>query len=293
MDDRLTQGFEAPEMPVSFIFSHPRAASTLYMQLALSSLKIGYADNTLARFPKAPYLGALLAKDIRDPDYVSNFKSEFGIAPGAQEPHEWGWFWRYWLKLGKDRSFCADGVDIDGTGLRAKFGALESAMEAPLLFDNVFAMNNFEVVREILPKVLVVSIERDPYFICNSLINARIKRHGHIGVFYGNETRDIDEILAIEDPVEQIVAQVRSTRDEIAARLAALPSSRVLKVDYLEIIENPWGCMDKLAGFISGHGGKIARRDALPEVALTNRNSPALIRPEYKDRLDRHFKAYF
>ena len=146
LDDRLTQDFTAPSGPVTFIFSQPRAGSTLFQQLALSSMDVGYVSNVLARLWRAPYLGAQLHMSLRDPAYVSHFRSKWGIADGAQEPHEWGWFWRHRLGLAAGESYCADPAAVDVAGLARKLAGLESVLAAPLLFDNVYAMNNFAVV---------------------------------------------------------------------------------------------------------------------------------------------------
>ena len=44
-DDRLTAAFDRPTMPVSYIFSQPRSASTLFTQVVFSCYRIGYATS--------------------------------------------------------------------------------------------------------------------------------------------------------------------------------------------------------------------------------------------------------
>jgi len=292
-DDRLTQGFTGPKMPVTFLFSQARAGSTLLMQLMISSMNVGYVSNLLARFWKAPYLGALLDISLRDHNYVSSFTSSFGNVQGAQEPHEWGWFWRHWLKLEKEQAFCHDNADIDRQGLKSKIAALEEVFGAPLVFDNVFAMNNFSLIRDILGQVLVIHMERDPYFLCNSLINARINRHGDIYTHYGNAPQNTEEIETLQDPVERIVAQVSATTREMDQHLINMPSERVFRVAYEELINTPWEIMSKLAEFLNDHDAKVDMRNNLADIEFKSRNTLQVINPDYKEALDRHFKAYF
>lgn len=294
-DDKLTQRFLAPEMPVTFIVSLPRAASALFQQLAASVMRIGYISNIQARFWMAPYLGAMLEKDLQDPDFISAFKA-YGSnynPPGAHEPHEFGWFWQDWLRLEGEDHYCSDARSIDGRGLNGKLAAMEAAKEAPLLFDNVFAMANLHILKQILPRILVVHIKRDPYFVCNSIINAKLDRHGDIHAFHGHRPRNIEEILAVEDPVEQTVLQVGSIVDEIEKTLNLFDAAGIFTVSYKEIIGAPVETMIRFAEFLEGHGAKTALRSPLPEITLQSRNAPSLINPEYKDRLDDHFKRLF
>ena len=295
-DDRLSADHEAPRWPVTFIVATPRSASTLFQQLALSTMRIGYVSNVMARFWRAPVLGAVLARDLDDPDYVSHLKSHgtYYNAPGAQEPHEWGWFWRHWLRLEGDDHYCDPARPIDGAGLCRKLAAVEAVKDAPLVFDNVFAMANLDVLRAALPRVLAVRIRRDPYFVCNSILNARIDRYGDVGAFFSHRPRAIEAILAVADPVEQVVQQVRAIVDEIADSLTPMAPADVLSVEYPDIIGAPQAVMRRFAAFLAGHGAPVEMRAALPDFPqLRNRNTAAFVRPELKERLDAAFAEAF
>lgn len=288
-DDRLSAGHRAPRWPVTFVVATPRSASTLFQQLALSTMRIGYVGNVMARFWMAPVLGAVLERDLDDPEYVSHLKSHGGYytAPGAHEPHEWGWFWHHWLRLDGDSFYCDPEHPVDGAGLGRKLAAIEAVKGAPLVFDNVFAMANLGEVRAALPRVLAVHIRRDPYYVCNSILNARIDRYGDVGAFFAHRPRTIDAVLAIDDPVEQVVAQVRAIVDEMAEALAPMDPNDVFTVDYPDIVGEPHAVMRRFAAFLAGREAPVTMRDTLPEFPqLRNRNTAAFVRPELKDRLD-------
>lgn len=290
-DDRLTAHFGKPKLPVSYIFSQPRSASTLFTQVVFSAYRIGYASNLLSRFYRAPYIGAKLEAGIADPDHTSTYRTKH-VTLGAHEPHEWGWFFRHWLGLAADEFYCPPNSPFDADGLGRKIAALESVFDAPMLFDSVFAMTNYDRTLQATPNALAVYVRRDPYYVCNSLINARLDRHGDLSAWYGQRPRNVQELLRIEDPVEQIAAQVKSIDDELERDLGGLDQRRVLRVDYDDLVERPLEQAARFASLLEQHGVDVTRRP-VPEVSLRNRNVPANIRPEFKPRLDAAFERAF
>jgi len=295
-DDRLNQAFEAPRWPVTLVVSPPRAGSALFQQLALSCTGMDTVSNVLARFWRAPYLGALLERDLKDPNYVSHLKS-YGShynPVGAHEPHEWGWFWQHWLRLEGDDHYCAPDRPVDAAGLNRKLAAIEAAKEAPLLFDNVFAWCNLDVVVGILPRVLLVVLKRDPYYLCNSILNARADRYGDVRAWHSHRPRNIDDLLSIDDPVAQTVAQVWSILGEIDACVARVDPADVFTVEYPDLVGKPQEVMRRFVAFLAGLGVEVGLRDPLPEFPqLRNRNTPEFVNPLYKELLDGCFGGTF
>ena len=293
-DDRLTAARTAPERPVTFIVAPPRAASSLFQQVVASVHDVGYVTNTLARFWRAPAIGAVLDKGLRDPLWVSNLRSRYGNTEGPQEPHEWGFFWHHWLRLEGD-SFYADPAarPLDGPGLNAKLAALEATYDAPLMFDNVYAMANLDALIPLLPLVLAVHLTRDPYFVCNSMLNARISRYGDINTFYAHPPRTMAALQRIADPVEQVVRQIKDILDEMDAALALLPADAVFKVDYLDMVADPLAVADAFAAFLDRHGAPVRPRTPRPDLRLAHRNTPAQVAPDLRDRLDAAFARVF
>ena len=103
-------------------------------------MRIGYVSNIMARFWKAPLFGAQLESDLQTEDYVSNFRSHLGNTTGPLEPHEWGWFWRHWLRLKGNNHYCTADAPPDVDELGRIFASLEALKSAPLIFDSVFGM---------------------------------------------------------------------------------------------------------------------------------------------------------
>jgi hypothetical protein len=254
---------------------------------------VGYISNLLAKFWFAPYLGAMLERDLLDPEAGSSLNSRFGMTDALHEPNEWGWFWQYWLGIDEGESYCRDSAVVDSPGFLSKIAALEAVKKAPLIFDNVYASANFPILEAILPRTVIIRLRRDPYYICNSHINARIDRYGDIGCFYGIRPRNIGEILRLDDPVEQVVVQVKSVIEEMNETLARVPQANILTIDYETFVEDPPALVEDYVRLLAAQGVNIKRKGNPPPPSFRNRNDPELIRPEVRDRLDTLFSKHF
>ncbi len=295
-DDQLTAGFGKPDRPVIFVLAPPRGASTLFQQLTRSSLGVGCVSNIMARFWMAPYIGATLEQDMDDPNFVSSLKS-YGRhynPVNAHEPHEWGWFWAHWLRLSPGQLYCPPGQRIDGDGLNQKLAALQAVKQAPLLFDNPYAMCNIALLAKSIPQVLLVRMRRAPYYLANSVLNARIDRLGDVSAFFGHRPRDVARILAIDDPVEQAVAQIHAIMGEIEQVVANMGSSTVFTIDYPDIVRNPHAVMRRFSQFLAGHNCAVPMREPMPTFPqLRDRNHPKFVHPAHAERLRRCVAEYF
>ena len=290
-DDRLTAAFVTPTHPVSFLIGLPRTGKTLFHQAVATALDIGYVSNLLNKFWRAPYLGACLERDVLQEAPESSFRSRYGNTSGAGEPGEWGWFWRHWLGLADGQHHLTPGADL--SALASKLAALETAKGKPLFFNNMYAVSNLNLLDDLLEKLLVIDKPRDPYWICSSVINARVKRHGDVAAHFANLPRTNDALPAVSDPVEQVVLQVRALLDEMAAIRRLVGPENVFVVDFQRFLADPKAELDALREFWLGHGVRAEWTGrALPE-RFDDRNDPGLIDPTYRDRLNRAFVRHF
>lgn len=291
LDERLCAAFDQPRLPIGFIVALPRAASTLFQQILASSLDIGYVSNILARFWLAPYHGAVVARSLRQPEFVSSFRSSYGNTTGPLEPHEWGWFWKRWLRLEGEEHYCLAERPPDWPALARVLAALEAALEAPLLFDNVYAMANLDALRQAVPGSLAIHLRRNPYAVCTSILNARLSRHGDLRRFYGHPPRNMTVLAAVEHPVEQVVLQVKSIREEIRHTLEGFAADRVLTVDYADMVAAPEVVVQEYRSFLLRHGVALDRRPTvLPP--LRSRDRAGLADPSLKPELDACYQAH-
>ncbi len=88
---------DGPGYPNIFIFGAPRSGTTLLSQVLALCLDIGYIDNLIARFWKAPLQGIRLSKILLQDLRRTDFSSVHGVTIDLTEPHEFGYFWTRWL----------------------------------------------------------------------------------------------------------------------------------------------------------------------------------------------------
>ena len=104
-----------------------------------------------------------------------------------------------------------------------------------------------------IPKVLVAHVIRPPYYVCNSINGRRLARTGDLSDFT-DTARAILVLLGIDDPVEQIVLQVKAILEEMKEYLRTIPSEDVHRKYQDELVLNYNTIADRYANFLAGHG---------------------------------------
>lgn len=285
----LVSSHETNDYPIYFIIAQPRGASTLFQQLITSNLHIGYINNFLAKFYQAPTFGMELEKDIIDKNYKSNYISAYGNTKGINEPHEWGWFWKEQLNLQGNEHYSKE-TNFDN--LRTNLNFITNTKKLPLVIDNVYAMANLLKFKDNFKNIRIINLTRDLYFICNSIINARIKRYNDINHFYGHIPNNISTIKKIENPIEQIVFQVKSIQKEIDLITSEFKNAQ-LTIDYEEIYNNSFEVVQKFKNFVSNIDSIELEEKQRHLPNLNYRNSTKLINNKYKEELDYFYEKYF
>jgi len=279
---QLSQTYTNEVWPIYFIIAQPRGVSTLFQQLILSNLDIAYVSNFLSKFYKTPLFGMELEKNIIDKQYKSNYLSNYGNTSGFNEPHEWGWFWKNNLDLIGSEHYTKLN---DFTQLKYNLLSITNSKKLPLLIDNVYAMANILKFKKYFKNIRIISLTRNLYFICNSIINARLSRYNNINQFYGHPPKNINQLLDVKNPIEQIVLQVKSINKEINDITDSFQPSNILEIDYEEIYNDSYEVVKKFHTFVNVDDFNLKfKKKHLPK--LIYRNDKKLINPQYKEELD-------
>lgn len=278
------------EYPIYFIIAQPRGVSTLFQQLITSNLQVGYISNFLAKFYDSVSFGLELEKEVLNTEYKSNFISNYGNTKGIHEPHEWGWFWQRQLNLAGDEHYTKQD---NFNELYQTLSHITSQKKMPLLIDNVYAMSNILKFKGAFKNIKIINLTRDLYFICNSIINARLSRFNDIYEFYGHKPHNIDEVLAIQNPIEQIVYQVKSLQNEINQIVKNFEHTSVLEIDYEEIFNDSFAVVNKFHTFVQEQDEIQLQYKERHLPKLSYRNDVKLIKSEYKEELDYFYEKYF
>ena len=68
-----------------------------------------------------------------------------------------------------------------------------------------------------------------------------------------------------EDAATQAIAQIAGVRGDIERDSAHLGEGRRLVVEYERFCEDPRGTLERIRGFLAGHGAELAVRAEVPE----------------------------
>lgn len=288
-NSKIVRGYKDETYPIYFIIAQPRGASSLLQQLLISNLNVGYISNFLAKFYKSPVFGLELEKNVIDKNFKSSFLSSYGNTSGVDEPHEWGWFFKEHLDLeGKQHYTNKE----EFSSLKSNLLAVTNTKKLPLIIDNIYAMSNILKFKKDFKNIKIINMTRNLYFICNSIVNARLSRYSDINEFYGHPPANIEEILKIQNPMEQIVYQVKSIQNEIDEILENFDDKDIINIDYEDIYKDSFAVVKKFHKFVQKENIDLEFKEKhLPK--LIYRNDKNLIKAEYKDDLDFYYKKYF
>ena len=274
IEERLVAAFDAPRRPILLVAGLPRSGTTMLMQMLVGMFELGYPSNLLARFWRAPYIGARLVQELRRGrrPLASNLHSELGATYGYDEPHEFTYFWRYWFPFNETHQpLDADLRQLDCRFLQRELGALESAFGAPLAFKNpvVFSLN-MERLGELFPTSVFLVCRRHPWYVAQSLLQSRLKLHGNREHWFSIKPAEYPSLKDLPF-AQQIAGQVYYTCLRIDQSLAKLAGDRFLIIDYQELCQSPDQTLRSVAGLVSTRGNEL-RLTGAPPPALDGRD---------------------
>ena len=265
-----------------FILGLPRSGSTFLHQILTMSFDFNYVSNIKAFFYENISFGNMLHDKFRKKNkYNSNYLSEFGNTKGPLEPHEWGWFWRKWLKLKNEEHHVTK--NIDWLGLKKELIIAESFNKTPLLFDTPYINGNLDLFLKNIGPIFIFNLCRSKKAIYKSLINARLKKYGSIHKFYGALTKD-KNIKKIKDPYYQIYEQVIKLQEEKDKTVKLSKINFIHTINYEKLVENPKKEMKKVEIFLLKNKINLKMNNVKFPI-FSNRNSLLANRLQYDDKL--------
>lgn len=243
------------EYPSIFVFGLPRSGTTFMTQLLAHSFDLGYINNFMARFWLAPVTGIRLSKQIFGEKAISTFDSSYAATSDVLDIHEFGYFWRNWLR--KDRisdilNSKENEGHIDWEALKKVILNMHHAFGKGWICKNIFGAYHLERFTNLLKKSLFIYIERDPVDNAISILDARKKFYDDTGLWWSTIPMEYHDIKDL--PVEeQVAAQVHHLRKYYQQELADLDPGRYLKVSYEEVCSNPAGIVEQIRAHVRTH----------------------------------------
>ena len=258
------------EAPFLFVLGLPRSATTLTSQLLAYCLDVGYVDNVAARFWLAPVHGIRLSRELLGADRPPpRFESDYARTADLHGIHEFGYFWRAWLRK---ESF-ADVVhareredEIDWAGLRRTLGNVQHALGGkPVAAKNILASYHLPRLRAELGKVVYVYVERDPLDTAVSILEARRKYYDDPRTWWSYTPPEVERLLGL-DEWEQVAGQVHYLQQLYERGLPEAGLDVVVRTNYEEIARKPRSLLEAVAERSrEAHGIDIAVAQEPPE----------------------------
>ena len=250
------------QLPIVYIVGAPRSGTTLLSQVLSRYLAVGYINNLIARFWARPSVGIRLSRALlgdRGREAL-RFESEHGATAGVAGPHEFGYFWRHWLRLDTASTHHLDAAavqQLDAAGLRR---ALEQeileSFGAPVVFKNLICGFQAGALARIHPQSLFLHITRDTAVTCASILASRAQRYGRYDAWWSLKPSTYPEIQALSSPCAQVARQVGDSHREVAGELAAAGVRR-LSMSYESLCANPRQAIADVADALGAMGSPV------------------------------------
>ena len=239
-EELLIDDFKSPELPILFVIGAQRSGTTVLTQSLAGLYNISYPSNLIARFWRAPYLGALLSQSLKVNAEKMLFNSKFGATDGISGPHEFSYFWRHWFPGSAINAAECIISKKKQTILNKHFAAWQSVNNEPLLFKNLLeVIPNIQNLSSIFPTAVFLNIIRDDFFVIQSTYESRKNYSGNYESWFGIKPKNYKKIMQIDDPLIQTTEQVFYLKKDIDESLSKIPENRYININYEDLIADP------------------------------------------------------
>jgi LPS sulfotransferase NodH len=280
----------ASGLPLIYIVGAPRSGTTLLSQVVSRYLPVGYISNLAARFWLRPSVGIALARTVLGDDARSRigFKSAFGVTDAPEGPHEFGYFWRHWLRLDQAPTHHLSDTalaTLDSAGLRhALEHEILASFGTPVAFKNVICGFHAAFLSSLHPASLFVHITRDLRATAASVLHSRNQRYGAYDTWWSLKPSTYPFFPAPCDAADEVVRQVVDCRREMTAELAR-PGVHALSVEYGDFCRDPLAVLRRIADAAADLSGCRVTPLAPAIDAFAASDGPALP-PDWARRLE-------
>ncbi len=265
------------EFPTLHVIGAPRSGTTLLYQVLGSGLDIGYVNNLVATFWRAPVTGLRLARKLGLDRLESSFDSAFGRTRSVSEPHEFGYFWNYHLRYPDLSERDPDhGATIDWERLSRVIINMSACIGRPISFKPMLLIWHLEALAQAMPRTSYIWIRRERRNTALSLLKMRRSLRGTENEWASLKPAAVPD----EDPPwRQVAAQVVLLEQRIARAAKTLGPERVLEVHYDDLCAQPMTVLEKTRDL-------LGRQGFAPEIRI---DALAPFSPQYNAELEAEF----
>ncbi|HAA51415.1 MAG TPA: hypothetical protein DCE43_16980 [Planctomycetaceae bacterium] len=241
-----------PELfPTLHVVGPPRSGTTLLMQLLTAHLEVGYINNLIAAFWRAPLYGIRLSRKLCPQPADTRFVSRYGRTDAITEPHEFGYFWKELLGYSDLAEPMAGHEEtIDWERVRVLLTAMTHEFRGPVVFKSFLVGWHARRLCQELSRTCVVQIRRDPTDTARSLYGMRKNYGGSIDTWTSLKPKEYEWLK--DEPVwDQLVGQVHFLEKRFDEQVADVDPARVLRVEYSRLCADPRGVLEEIRQLLS------------------------------------------
>ncbi len=235
--------------PVIFFFGVPRCGKTFFSQLFNHYFDMGFPDNLIARFWRAPYFGIRLSQVLKSKfDSGSDFRSDFGKTKNLFDPHDFAYFWHeHLIKESHPYNFEQVRDRIDWKQLQSSLALFTQTFDKACLFKGVNPSYHMSLISEHIPNTFFIYLERDLVDSGVSLARARMKNYNGLDHWYGqNPSPEVFEKIKDLPWNEQIANQFQWLTNHYESELSKMDSDKYIRIKYKDFCTDPTAFFDDL-----------------------------------------------
>jgi hypothetical protein len=257
----------APRLPLLFICGAPRTGTTLVQQVLINHLPFAFINNLTAVFPRAPLTANRIFRSAAHAGGTA-YHSYYGRTVGFSGPNDGLHLWDRWL--GTDRTQVRTALTpVEQSEMRRFFGAMEQVFGRPVLAKNNNLNACASLVAEVFDRAFFICMTRDPLFLAQAQLRARLEIHGVEDIAYGlADTYGSGPGPA--DVVEDVCRQVLYHQHVAQAQQSRIGAERFWIVEYEAFCQNPSALVDAVAVKVLGQP-QPTPATRLPPFTASNR----------------------
>jgi hypothetical protein len=237
----------------------PRAGTTLATQLVAAHLDVGYINKLIAAFWKAPTAGIRLSRKLLPDSRPHAFASTFGLTRDVQEPHEFGYFWR-WLLRYEDLSDLGDehAETIDWHRVRRVLINMTWAFQRPIVFKSFWLGMHIRRIQSLLPKTCFLRVRRDPLETALSLLRMREEVLRSADAWASMKPKEYSWLRRESIPV-QLAGQVLFLERMLDGQVASVGGRNVVESSYERLCEDPNRVIEEVGELLRRNESGVSR----------------------------------
>lgn len=228
--------------PFLFIIGLPRSGTTLFSQFLAHTFDIGFFNNIAARFYKAPLHGIRLSEILLNDKNKTDFRSNYAKTGHLSDIHEFGYFWRHWLKkesLNDIANYLNKENEIDWVNLKQCLSSIQNEFGKGLIAKNIFGSYHMPKLADLLGTSVFLLIERDELDVACSILDARKKYYGSkLDKWWSYAPPEVLDLISL-DHQKQIAGQIYYLSKFYNSELKKLSNKHYLKISYQELCNQP------------------------------------------------------